>query len=354
MEWVAPSPALSAILLFAFTALGLYVAGFRPGVASVHRSPRHASSADKAPRAAAAGATSGADTHQRVDDGGRDEDETGGVLRILSHNVWAHYLVFAPARTRRLDALATRVGECGAAVVAVQELFLLRCFGLVLARHFNRFAEQMAAHGLRYHTDPLASLPRAFGQNSGLVIFSRYPLADEAASAFVSAEAVNSKGVVSARVVADGRSLAVVNCHLDAPRRPLPTRQGQLAHVARVAAERRAAGSAVVACGDWNSCPYSMDDGTFELLQSAMERARLPVNAGGPPFKATLRAAKPVSWRTTRGAGGTGPVRALDHLFASNDVTVVGHELVDWRDDGGLGVSDHLGVLVDVQLSRAT
>lgn len=145
-------------------------------------------------------------------------------LTVVTQNVWAHYFatpidqlrVLAGLKKRfgatsnvmsglsvdaRLSAIASSVRTVRADVVLVQELFLLRVSPLVTISHnFNAFTSKMRKLGLRYHTDPTLTLPRYFGQNSGLVIYSRYPILEEASELFSphTAERLSNKGVIGA------------------------------------------------------------------------------------------------------------------------------------------------------------
>lgn len=214
-------------------------------------------------------------------------------LRVFSANVWCHYFsalawmltgcrrlvgTMSPLPFRpRLDVAAEHAAQHGADVVVLQELFVLRLGPLVLAGAWEHMAQRMARLGLVHASDPRASLPRFFGQNSGLAIFSRHPLHPEpgATSLFRSSrERFNRKGVECARVAwSPGASLMLCATHFDAhsPR----TQEAQLGELnaavsrcasavtgaADAAAEDGAASAqppppvAIVVCGDFNISP---------------------------------------------------------------------------------------------------
>jgi endonuclease/exonuclease/phosphatase family metal-dependent hydrolase len=117
----------------------------------------------------------------------------------------------------RVDALAADLALAGADVVAVQELFLLRLGPIVLEGAWSRFAARMAAAGLTHQTDPRASLPRWFGQSSGLALFSRWPLDEAEAVQFSqSRERLNNKGILFASLrLPAAAPLCLADVHLD-------------------------------------------------------------------------------------------------------------------------------------------
>lgn len=61
----------------------------------------------------------------RIDVAAKDAAAT--PLRVVTANLWAHYLVYAPARLERVRSFCNFVAATQPTVVCVQEVFLLRC-----------------------------------------------------------------------------------------------------------------------------------------------------------------------------------------------------------------------------------
>ena len=61
-------------------------------------------------------------------------------------------------------------------VILLQEVFI---FGFGRSgtdiTHYRTITEHMQAQGYSYHSDPFKSLASNIGQNSGLIVFSKYP-----------------------------------------------------------------------------------------------------------------------------------------------------------------------------------
>ena len=154
-------------------------------------------------------------------------------LRLLSHNVWGHYAVGGKELSARLDALARHVDAADVDVVCLQELFVLQAGPVAHVEHFIRFAERMHALGLVHAVDPLSGM-RPILQNSGLALFSRYPIERWTHSAFTAtSEPVSSKGVMTASLRVGSNVWHVVNTHLDS--RNEDSRQQQTREVAAIA-----------------------------------------------------------------------------------------------------------------------
>jgi endonuclease/exonuclease/phosphatase family metal-dependent hydrolase len=153
--------------------------------------------------------------------------------------------------SQRLDALAWQIGAAGIDVVCLQELFVLQAGPLAHAEHFIRFAEQMRALGLIHTVDPLAGM-RPLLQNSGLAIFSRFPIERSSHDAFPSsAEPVNAKGIMTATIRVGAASWHIVNTHLDS--RNASTQWQQASAVAAAVADLCAGpDDPLLAMGDYN------------------------------------------------------------------------------------------------------
>mmetsp|Transcript_20775 Transcript_20775/g.61444 ORF Transcript_20775/g.61444 Transcript_20775/m.61444 type:complete len:374 (-) Transcript_20775:142-1263(-) len=218
-----------------------------------------------------------------------------GVLRILSINVWCHHfstlawLIAGMKRpkgtmppwpfTKRIDLIADAALAEEADLVTVQECFLLRIGPFVLDYAWMQLSRRLADGGLVHQSDPYRSLPRFFGQNSGLCVFSNRPLVDAREEQFShSGEPFNSKGMVYAEVeLSAAVRLSVCTVHLDS--RNKRTQALQVAQVGNRAASLMGKDDQfLLLTGDFNISPTPWDTitgppPTWSLLVAEM-RAR--------------------------------------------------------------------------------
>ncbi|KAJ1637140.1 Endonuclease/exonuclease/phosphatase [Pavlovales sp. CCMP2436] len=275
-----------------------------------------------------------------------------GTVRLLSVNVWCHY--FTALRSlvvpnlpgvlpmlpfgRRLDAIAELVESTGADIVCCEELFLLRLGPFVLEGAWARFAERMEAVGLIHRSDPRESLPWVFGQNSGLALFSRWPLNDIQSCAFSqSSEFFNRKGVIHALVTPPNfpRPLALCATHLD--KRASAAKRAQFEQLGAVASARLATeqpgprAEALVLCGDFNAQPAESTE--WKSLVGALQQGDIKKDIKKQP-----PSAEAVGFRALNGWDSTSPAAAWpathgqrtdDHVFL----------LTPLHSDGGQGRS---------------
>ena len=102
----------------------------------------------------------------------------------------------------RIRCFGEHVAGASYDVVLVQELFLFKLGPLGSTTNFEACAAAMRRAGLPHYTNPLSSMhdDRRLGQNSGVAIFSRWPIVDEVAVHLVTSEPNNTKGMVMATV----------------------------------------------------------------------------------------------------------------------------------------------------------
>eukprot|EP00750_Incisomonas_marina_P025563 INCI5564.1.p1 GENE.INCI5564.1~~INCI5564.1.p1 ORF type:complete len:361 (+),score=45.15 INCI5564.1:256-1338(+) len=296
------------------------------------------------------------------------ESDAPKGLRVVTQNLWAHYFAtplgkcyapVAPSMAKlpfqnRLRMFAKQIAaeEQPVDIVLVQEVFVLRIGPFVFTANFRAFADEMKSAGFAYHTEPLASIPRWFGQNSGCAIFSRLPLKAEVSHRFIhSDEALNNKGLVAAVVEVARRPVLLVSTHLDS-RKPA-TRLRQVQQIGQfLKARRRALDRACGSHGVGTSAPYPCREttivagdfnidaaggkkgghGLFEGLETAM---------GEGAGLRSLWADHPVL--TCHGM-------ALDHLFFRDaDWTQTSRQVRRYTDSNNLAVADHLGLAVSLE-----
>jgi endonuclease/exonuclease/phosphatase family metal-dependent hydrolase len=279
---------------------------------------------------------------------------TRSDIRVLTHNVWAHYFVAAPERSKRMKLLIDYVAADPIDVVCVQELFVLSVGPFVFAPHWEMVASELEKRGFVHQTNPLQS-SRALFQNSGLCSFSRLPLDGEAQfTAFATtAEVLNNKGFELLHV--DGR-LALINTHFDSRKHTQAAQRDQIA-----AAVRGEQTGPLLAVGDWNIS--SGDPATFGALSGALGLTCAFVDAFGN--KATFRPSKPSNVRLflqqiTLGVLGrpvwpasAGSRRSkhdndcIDHAF-TRGLKASKIELIDIASIDGVPLSDHFGIALNV------
>ena len=246
----------------------------------------------------------------------------------------------------RLLLFAEYVKDNAVDVVMVQELFVYRIGPFYTNNNFTVFAQAMRACGLTHCTDPSISMhARVLGQNSGVAIFSKWPLLNPLSFDFESTgEIMNSKGFVCADIaMAHNRKVHCVNAHLDA--RAFAQKEKQILQISSHLMAKQQAARAdkdeqqleFVVCGDWNLCPEVASEGGYgdgREFQFLCETMALPGLEG--------------VWRVGE-VNGTHNRATLDHIFlrraAWADVDE-NKEVVKKTDDCGLRISDHLGLKI--------
>lgn len=245
------------------------------------------------------------------------------ALRVLVFNIFAGK---DTAGASNLERVASLVRASDADVVLLQEVDSVtrRSGGVdqpaVLASRTGYFAA--FGSSLDYQ-----------GGEYGIAILSRWPIAsDSMVSLPISppqARAGGSyepRGALVVRIDAPGGRIAVINTHLDASGDDQYRRQ-ELGTVLRLAREQLDAGMPVLVGGDFNSRPDS------EVIRRALANGWVDLwtECGGS------------------GAGNTyparAPIRRIDYLFLASRGTCTDARVV------GQGISDHLGVLIDVRIN---
>eukprot|EP01083_Nonionella_stella_P077410 211389_1 len=97
-------------------------------------------------------------------------------IKILSQNLWVHYLAPSPCKSSRLRAFVhfLQQEENHYDILIIQELFALRFGCWIRCNDLEYLVQQLSTIGYIYHTKPSGYLPY-FGQNGGVVLFSRFP-----------------------------------------------------------------------------------------------------------------------------------------------------------------------------------
>jgi endonuclease/exonuclease/phosphatase family metal-dependent hydrolase len=287
-------------------------------------------------------------------------------LRVYTQNVWAHHFATplgcnnegaaAPVMPglpyeARLRALATCISQADYDIICIQELFVLRIWPFVFASNFLLFSGLLRELGYSFCTDPSESLP-FYGQNSGVVIFSKYPLSNMKSEVYKhSAEPLNKKGFVCASVALSDPAVNVYifSIHTDAKNWDAKRKQiEQIKNSILAIKEDKNCNSGnlvdFILAGDFNVCSQTIgcggfDDGTqYATLVSKMDEA----------------AALKDAWNVNECVATEGDA-TLDHLFYDPvSWEVLEKEVVRYKEKGtGNSVSDHLGLTFDIKSTRS-
>lgn len=227
------------------------------------------------------------------------------TLKILSQNMWGVYLGnHGPNFSSRLARLATAARDFD--VLLIQEFSLFKIFPLTLGgSYMESFYQQLSDHmpfcSLNNVSD---SLPYFFGGNTGLVIFSRYPIISTKETVFANYPWFegNNKGFQHVCIQIQRRRpmlLHVINTHLYASWRPW-VRPAQLQEIADYKKELKQE-EVILIAGDFNICPRTHENGAreFKVMCDVMK----PLELRSDPNQVTYN---------TEGA-------TYDHCFVGGD-----------------------------------
>ena len=265
------------------------------------------------------------------------EDKTGYTLKILSQNMWGVYLGnYGPNFQARLSKLARAAREYD--IIMIQEFTLFKLFGLTLGVAYMESFYQEIANYLPYTTmnSVSDSLPYLFGGNSGLIIFSRYPVISTKETVFSQYPWFegNNKGFQHARIQIQRRRpvlLHVINTHLYAHWRPWvrPAQLREIADYKKNLCEKEM----ILIAGDFNICPRTHPNAETEFKTMCEEMKPLELKSN--PKEVTF---------PTEGA-------TFDHCFVGGDnvleVAVTPTEIVYKAGEGvNVPISDHNGLCI--------
>ena len=143
-----------------------------------------------------------------------NQPENGEDIRILSQNLWLHYLVSSPQKKDRLLDFLSVIAQFD--VLCLQEVFTLRFLGMKVASLKDWLIQEARQLGFLFWTDSGSTW---IGQDSGLLILSRYPIMRSSYltfNSFALSELPNAKGALFATIEIKSRMLHVCCTHLDA------------------------------------------------------------------------------------------------------------------------------------------
>eukprot|EP01084_Bolivina_argentea_P017820 33245_1 len=98
-------------------------------------------------------------------------------IRILTQNLWVHFLAPSPCKRQRIKAFIQFLSETqnNYDILIIQEIFGLRFGAWIRCNDLEYLVCELYKLGYIYYTKPSGVLPY-IGQNGGIVLFSKYPL----------------------------------------------------------------------------------------------------------------------------------------------------------------------------------
>mmetsp|Transcript_87694 Transcript_87694/g.183336 ORF Transcript_87694/g.183336 Transcript_87694/m.183336 type:complete len:323 (-) Transcript_87694:34-1002(-) len=268
--------------------------------------------------------------------------------RILCQNVWNSFFAGGPERRQRLEYLREVVDHHNVDILVVQEMFSMGVGPLADQHEEKEFSMWMEDAGLRFRSN--GSFLPSFGQNSGLAIYSRFPITQDAHHTFKNRRTFSAKGWQEVTVqLGDARQMTLLNTHLEHSHKPEwgQVRRTQWEEVAERAAVHSQNGENLVAVmGDFNIGErahwqlLSTGETEYAALNSTLTKLGC--------FKDLFPASKlrvETMWPEPEK-----PPFSPDHVFVTQplEALVVKAEVVDSCGKAGHPVSDHRGLLVEI------
>ena len=273
---------------------------------------------------------------------GKTEDSPCYTLKILSQNMWGVYLGnYGPNFQTRLSRLARVAREYD--VIMIQEFTLFKLFGLTLGvMYMENFYQEILEH-LPYTTmnNVTDSLPYLFGGNSGLIIFSRYPIISTKETVFTQYPWFegNNKGFQHARIQIQRKRpilLHVINTHLYSRWRPWvrPAQLREIADYKKNLCEKEM----ILIAGDFNICPRTHPNAETEFRTMCEEMKPLELKSNPEEVTYPTEAA------------------TFDHCFVGGDnvlsVEAIPVEILYKVGEGNeLPISDHKGLSIRLSIN---
>jgi endonuclease/exonuclease/phosphatase family metal-dependent hydrolase len=269
-------------------------------------------------------------------------------LRVATLNVWGLPEPLSVDPHRRLRAIAARLPEIAADVVAFQEVWYAD------VRRILRDGGQRA--GLEHAWAP----DTAIG-GSGLLVLSRLPIEQAALAPFAlrglpervtHGEFYGGKGYVQARLDTPAGPVTLVDTHLHAryasevKNAYLPQRAGQ---IVQLALETAGIHDPLVAVGDFNFTRGSDEHGLLTGLSGLRDLAE-EIGRAQP----TVLRSNPFRSHSSK------PDRRIDYVFARDGrqsqvrAQSVERIFADRIGDGALAYSNHAGVLAELAIEPTT
>jgi endonuclease/exonuclease/phosphatase family metal-dependent hydrolase len=240
-------------------------------------------------------------------------------FRVMTYNV--HRCVGTTGADSSAD-VASLCRDAEADIVALQELDAPETDEMEGAHHARELAEALGMQLLFCRT-----FRRDVGYY-GHALLSRHPLALEKVTTFPSGHpGAEPRGAIWARADISGKSLDVISTHLGVFRRERLAQSRELLGESWLGSDEMR--RPVLLCGDLNAVPNAT---TYRRFASVLQDAQRALRG----------------WRPRATFPSILPILRLDHVFVSEDVTVLGAR-VPWN-SRSRRASDHLPLIVDLEL----
>lgn len=101
-------------------------------------------------------------------------ESRNGTFSVLSQNLWCHYLAPTPCKRERIETFVKYLKLHHYDALIIQEIFGVRFAFWMRCPQLQFLTQELHALGFLFHTRTSGYLPY-FGQNGGVMLFSRYP-----------------------------------------------------------------------------------------------------------------------------------------------------------------------------------
>ena len=243
-------------------------------------------------------------------------------ITIASQNIWLPEIPLLRnnhAVSQRIKSFAASVSSCD--IVLVQELFIFKMGPWQRSENYVQLAELMVEKGFAFHATSEDTIPKYMGQNSGLVIYSKYPILRSRSWIYKDRslhEKPNNKGYIIAEILVGRTLVYIATTHLDAGEKHV--RQKQLEELVRVLGREIVRSPPfVILAGDLN---VLRNDGEFENVEKFTKKLDLK-----EVFTDHLATYKDGS--------------TLDHMFVSRNFAIGHKEIRKFVTKNNEPVSDH-------------
>jgi len=254
----------------------------------------------------------------------------GTQFSILTHNLWLHYLTGAPNKDHRINHLLKNIGKLDYDVIVLQEVFVLNLFGFPVGFDLReQIIKEAKKHGYTYHITG-DTPPSVFGQTSGLVVLSKYPITKGVERRWYKVNDFGTgKGFLHATIKVNDEEVHVFNVHLDA--HYPATRRLQLQELTTKFLPPLS--NRIIVAGDFNLS--TQDHKEYE------DMLKIVTSCG---LRDIYDPAEANSIFTHKKG-------CIDRILVSPNIEVVSKDVVDFRDSEGLRVSDHYGISAYLRFS---
>lgn len=255
-------------------------------------------------------------------------------LTIVSQNIWLLTIPFfdtSHAVKERLDTFADAVASCD--LVLIQEIFVFKMGPFEKRGNYLLLERLMLERGFAYQASSEQTIPKYLGQNSGLVIYSKYPIVRSKSYFYKDRslhEKINNKGYIIAELANNGHPIYVATTHLDAADRKIRRAQLQeLIQQLQSEIKLQSVTPLVILAGDLNILGNNEEFDDVKKMMQTMKLQEIFTE-----HKATYN-------------DGT----ALDHMFLSREFLVRRKETRMFVSQNDEPVSDHHALWVNIILN---